>query len=151
AVRNKRNQMMSLETVVITGASGQVGLALLSVLQGKARTVALVRKHADVPASEVVTDWMRSPTARQMISCAGSIVDLAGNLKPEAGDYKAGNEATTEVLCSTLRSGTSARIIFLSFVAGPTSSPPGAGRTDLASNGVGQRSVHAPGRRLRDR
>jgi nucleoside-diphosphate-sugar epimerase len=113
---------VSLETVVITGASGQVGTALLSVLQGKARTVALVRKHADVPASEVVTDWTRSPTARQMISCAGSIVHLAGNLKPEHGDYKAANEATTEALCSALRKGTSAQIIFLSFVGASESS-----------------------------
>ena len=113
---------MSLETVVITGASGQVGKALLSALQGKTRTVALVRKHADLPASEVVTDWMRSPTARQMIVRAESIVHLAGNLKPERGDYKAANEATTEVLCSALRNGTSARIIFLSFVGASESS-----------------------------
>jgi NAD(P)H dehydrogenase (quinone) len=81
-----------------------------------------VRKHTDLPASEMVTDWMRSPTARQMISCAGSIVHLAGNLKPERGDYKAANEATTEVLCSALRNGTSARIIFLSFVGASESS-----------------------------
>ena len=113
---------MSLETVVITGASGQVGRALLSVLQAKARTIALVRKHADLPASEVVSDWMRSPTARQMISCARNIVHLAGNLKPEGGDYTAANEATTEVLCSALPSGTSARIIFLSFVGASESS-----------------------------
>lgn len=81
-----------------------------------------MRKHTDLPASEMVTDWMRSPTARQMISCAGSIVHLAGNLKPERGDYKAANEATTEVLCSALRNGTSARIIFLSFVGASESS-----------------------------
>src|SRR5262245_42472884 len=98
-------------------------MALLSVLQGKARTVALVRRPADLPASEVITDWTRSPTARQVISRAGSIVHLAGNLKPEHGDYKAANETTTEALCSALPHGTSARIIFLSFVgASETSS-----------------------------
>ncbi|MCC6929434.1 MAG: hypothetical protein IT359_10630 [Gemmatimonadaceae bacterium] len=91
-------------------------MAILSALRGKARTIALVRKRADLPASEIVADWMRSPNARQMISRAGSIVHLAGNLKPERGDYQAANEATTEVLCSALRNGTSARVIFLSFV-----------------------------------
>ncbi len=113
---------MSLETVVITGASGQVGMALLSALQGKARTVALVRRHTDLPASEVVTDWMQSPAARQMIARAGSIVHLAGNLRPERGDYQSANVATTEALCSALPNGTSARIVFLSFVGASESS-----------------------------
>jgi len=70
----------------------------------------------------VITDWTRSSIARQTISGAGSIVHLAGNLKPEHGDYKAANEAPTEVLCSALPSGSSARIIFLSFVGASESS-----------------------------
>lgn len=114
---------MNLETVVLTGASGQVGRALLSALQGRARTVALVRKPADLPATEVVTDWMRSPIARQRIASAACIVHLAGNLKPEGGDYRGANEATTEALCSALPTGTSAQIIFLSFVGATESSP----------------------------
>jgi dTDP-4-dehydrorhamnose reductase len=56
---------MELGTIVITGATGQVGQQLLSSLQGKCQAaIALVRQPANLPATEVITDWMKSPIAK---------------------------------------------------------------------------------------
>lgn len=134
----KGTDHMSLDTVVVTGASGQVGRALLSALQGKTKTIALVRKHVDLPASEVVSDWMQSASARQAISRAGSIVHLAGNLRPAHGDYEAANEATTKMLCSALPQGTAARIVFLSFVGASET----ASNAYLSTKARAERALH---------
>ncbi|NJO50069.1 MAG: NAD-dependent epimerase/dehydratase family protein [Leptolyngbyaceae cyanobacterium RM2_2_4] len=77
---------MELGTVVITGASGQVGQALLSSLQGKCKSlIALVRNPAKLPANEIIVDWLNSPKVQEAIAQADFVVHLAGGLKPDRG------------------------------------------------------------------
>ena len=74
--------------VVVTGASGQVGRALISQLQQAGiRSKALVRKPAGLGDCLEYCDWMSSPEAESVLASAGAVVHLAGNLKPAKGDY----------------------------------------------------------------
>lgn len=108
--------MTQLGTVVVTGANGQVGQRLLSALQGKCHMViALVRQPVELPATEVIADWMNSPKAKVAIAHADAIVHLAGTLKPKQGDYISANIKPTEVLVSALTNQTK-RLVFLSYI-----------------------------------
>lgn len=108
---------MTLGNIVITGANGQVGRQLLTSLQGKCQNlIALVRNSIELGAVEVITDWLNSDQAKEAIFNADAIVHLAGNLKPERGDYISANIRTTETLISSLNKNKNKRIIFLSYV-----------------------------------
>jgi uncharacterized protein YbjT (DUF2867 family) len=108
---------MKLGTVVVTGANGQVGQKLLSVLLGHCeKLVALVRHPTPLPATEVIPDWMNSATAQEAIAQADVVVHLAGNLKPEDGDYISANIKTTETLVSALNKDQIKRLVFLSYI-----------------------------------
>lgn len=108
---------MKLGTVVVTGANGQVGQRLLSVLQGHCeKSIALVRHPTLLLATEVIPDWMNSATAQEAIAQADAVVHLAGNLKPERGDYIGANIKTTEAVVSALNKDRVKRVIFLSYV-----------------------------------
>ncbi len=108
---------MKLGSIVVTGANGQVGRQLVASLQGQcSRLVALVRNPIDLPATEVITDWMNSPKAREAIAQADVVVHLAGNLKPEHGDYVSANIKTTEAVVSALNQDKIQRVVFLSYV-----------------------------------
>jgi NADH dehydrogenase len=115
---------MELGTVVITGASGQVGQALLSTLQGKCRSsIALVRKPAHLLANEMIVDWLNSPKAQDAIAQADAVVHLAGNLRPDRGDYTSANIKPTEVIVSALNQSQVKRVVFLSYVGASKNSP----------------------------
>ncbi|NJN89831.1 MAG: NAD-dependent epimerase/dehydratase family protein [Leptolyngbyaceae cyanobacterium SL_5_14] len=115
---------MELGTVVITGASGQVGQALLSSLQGKCKSlIALVRNPAKLPANEIIVDWLNSPKVQEAIAQADFVVHLAGGLKPDRGDYMSANVKTTEIISSALSKTQVKRVVFLSYVGASQSSP----------------------------
>lgn len=115
---------MEFRTVVITGASGQVGQALLSSLQGKYESlIALVRKSAKLPANEIIADWLNSSKTEEAIAQADAVVHLAGTLKPEHGDYISANVKTTEVIVSALKKSQAKRVVFLSYVGASKNSP----------------------------
>jgi NADH dehydrogenase len=107
---------MELGTVVVTGANGQVGRRLLSALPGHChRIIALVRQPIDLPATEVISDWMNSAKARETIAHADAVLHLSGTLRPRQGDYVSANIKPTEVLVSALTNQTK-RLVFLSYV-----------------------------------
>ncbi|UIE38342.1 SDR family oxidoreductase [Leptodesmis sichuanensis] len=115
---------MALGTVIVTGATGQVGRRLLSSLQGKCQAViALVRQPTRLPVTEVIADWPNSARAREAIAQADAVVHLAGNLKPDRGDYISANIKTTEAVVSALSKTQTKRVIFLSYVGASINSP----------------------------
>jgi NADH dehydrogenase len=117
---------MTLGTIVITGANGQVGRQVLTNLQGKCQTsIALIRSNVELPATKIITNWTSSSEAKEAIFQADTIVHLAGSLKPQNGNYQAANIKTTETLISHLNPNHNQKIIFLSYVGvSPTSSNP---------------------------
>jgi nucleoside-diphosphate-sugar epimerase len=117
---------MTLETIVITGANGQVGRQVLTNLQGKCQaSIALIRSNVELPATKIITNWTNSSEAKEAIFQADVIVHLAGTLKPQNGDYQAANIKPTETLISHLNPNHNQKIIFLSYVnVSPPSSNP---------------------------
>jgi nucleoside-diphosphate-sugar epimerase len=114
---------MTLGNIVVTGANGQVGRQVLTSLQGKCQNlIALVRNSIELSADEVITNWLNSDQAKEAIANADAIVHLAGNLKPERGDYISANIKTTETLISSLNKNKNRRIIFLSYVGASSDS-----------------------------
>lgn len=107
---------MTLGTVVVTGANGQVGRQLLQSLSNcTQRIIALVRTPAPLKATTVITDWMHCELGSQAIAEADAIVHLAGSLLPARRDYQGANLATTQVLVKALQ-GKKKPIVFLSYV-----------------------------------
>ena len=111
------------EPVVVTGASGQVGRALISQLQRAGiRSKALVRKPAGLGDCLEYCDWMSSSEAESVLASAGAVVHLAGNLKPAKGDYTSANLKTTQRVANSISPTCCRRLIFLSFHGASTSS-----------------------------
>lgn len=109
------------EPLVITGASGQVGRALVSALQARGiRAQALVRRPCQLRDCDEFGDWLVSPAAQQVLAQAASVVHLAGNLNPAHGDYHAANSLTAERVAATIHSDTCKRLVFLSFLGAKT-------------------------------
>lgn len=107
---------MHRQTIVVTGANGQVGQRLLTALQATNHTViALVRTPIELPATEVIANWLPASRAKAAIAQADAVVHLAGTLKPFRGDYVSANVRPTEALISALTNQTK-RIVFLSYV-----------------------------------
>jgi NADH dehydrogenase len=111
--------------VVVTGASGQVGHALLARLAGLAvPTVGLVEHSTWVHASRVLAGPLVSPPTARALKEAGTIVHLAGTLRPMAPNtYEAANLRTTEAVAHALRHGDARRVLFLSYVGADERSP----------------------------
>ena len=104
------------EPVVITGASGQVGRALVAELSRReVNCKALVRKPAGLKKCEQYCNWMTSPEAEEVLASAGSVVHLAGNLKPANGDYETANLKTTERVAKSISPINCRKLVFLSF------------------------------------
>lgn len=107
----------NLGVVAVTGASGQVGRALLRRLQGRARTIALTRQATELPADRVVVGQIDSPSAMMALMEADYVVHLAGALRPRQRDsYRAANLETAEAVSRVLREGKARRALFLSYV-----------------------------------
>ena len=112
-----------LEPVVITGASGQVGRALISELQRHGvKPQALVRQPAGLNHCQEYCDWMSSPEAEHVLASAGTVIHLAGNLKPANGDYNSANVKTTERVAKSISAACCRRLVFLSFHGATTKS-----------------------------
>jgi NADH dehydrogenase len=104
--------------VVVTGADGQVGRALLASLKtADARTIALTRGAVELPADTVVCGSLQSPAAAAAIRSADYVVHLAGALRPARGDsYESANLLATEAVAEALRDSLVKRVLFLSYV-----------------------------------
>lgn len=108
---------MSLNSIVITGANGQVGrITADSLGKGDRQVTALVRKKEDFDNCITIGDWLTSPEAVSAIQRAEALIHLAGALNPPDHDYQDANIAPTQKLIEALEGGCARRIIFLSYV-----------------------------------
>ena len=104
--------------IVITGANGLVGQALLNRLQPtSARTVALIRYDTELPANQVIPGPLTSPSAVDALKKADYVVHLAGAISPFGkNSYQKANVETTEAVVHALRGGNAKRVLYLSHV-----------------------------------
>ncbi|MFD4602978.1 SDR family oxidoreductase [Streptomyces sp. NPDC058464] len=102
--------------VVVTGANSRTGRDLLSRLAEKGvAATALVRSAEDLPAGEVVDDWMRSQRAVEALSKASVVIHLCGMFAATDWEtYEAGTVATTRRVVESV--GPETRLIYLSYV-----------------------------------
>jgi len=130
------------EPLVITGASGQVGRALVAALQARGiRAQALVRQPAQLSGCDECVDWLGSPAAQQALTAAAAVVHLAGNLNPARGDYAAANIATAERVAAAVHPGSCKRLVFLSFLGAAS----GSSNAYLASKAAAEAILQARG------
>jgi NADH dehydrogenase len=113
-----RAQVAAVPSVVVTGANGQVGRALLGRLLGvPVHTVALVQGAQYVHASRLLSGSLHAPPSAQALHEADVIVHLAGALRPQyPNTYRAANVHTTQAVAQALRHGHARRALFLSYV-----------------------------------
>lgn len=113
------------ETVAIASASALTGRRLLPRLRELGyRTVALVRRPVELPADEVVADWMTSARAREALEAAAFVVLLAGDLRAQgAAGYHAVHVRTAEIVADAMGRGRARRAVYLSYVAADERSP----------------------------
>ena len=103
--------------VLITGASGQVGRALIKSLVSKGtQPTALIRKAVPLEGCSIIPDWLFSDRATAKIAHARAIVHLAGTLNPPDGDYEAANVLPARRVADALKTGRAQRLVFLSYV-----------------------------------
>ncbi len=107
------------KTVVITGANGLVGRALLNKLQEtQVYTIALVRTPVELPANRVVVGALDTPPAQAAIGGADCIVHLAGTFFPIGkSSYWADNVVATERVVNAFKNSKAERILFLSHLS----------------------------------
>lgn len=104
--------------IIVTGANGQVGRALLSRLwDTSAETYAVARTGSSLQASKVLTSPLDSERVQKAIYQSDVAVHLAGTFWPKTSNsYYGANVATTAALVRAVRDSNVKRIIFLSFV-----------------------------------
>jgi len=105
--------------IVITSANSATGLMLIPVLKAAGHyTIGLVRRSMELPADEVITDWMHAPEAARAIGEADVVVHLSGELNAKRAElYEEANKATTIIVARFTKA---KRIIYLSY---PHASP----------------------------
>jgi NADH dehydrogenase len=120
-----RGQSDTATEVVVTGANGQVGRALLGRLAGTPlQTVALVQGGQYVRAHRLLSGSLHAPPSAQALHEADVIVHLAGALRPEPPNTcRAANVHTAQAVAQAVRHGRARRVLFLSFVGASESSP----------------------------
>jgi NADH dehydrogenase len=113
-----RGQADGATSVVVTGANGQIGRALLARLAGgPLQTVALVQGAHYVHARRLLSGALHAPPSAQALDEADVIVHLAGALRPlPPNTYRAANVHTTRAVAHALRHGRARRVLFLSSV-----------------------------------
>lgn len=112
------------DSVLITGATGQVGRATIeALLQRGVKPTALVRRDAPLEGCATISDWLTSERAFTAIQRATVVVHLAGNLNPPDHDYERANIVPTQRVASAVDSGVARRLIFLSYVGASEHSP----------------------------
>ena len=104
------------KTVVVTGANGLVGRALLKKLRDtQAYTIALTRNPVELTANRVVTGPLNAPPALAAIGGADCIVHLAGTLFPIGkSSYWTDNVVATQIVANAFKDSKATRILFLS-------------------------------------
>lgn len=113
-----RSQADTATSVVVTGANGQVGRALLARLVGAPlHTVALVQGAQYVHATRLLSGSLHAPPSAQALHEADVIVHLAGALRPQhPNTCRAANVYTTQAVAQALRHGRARRVLFLSYM-----------------------------------
>lgn len=108
---------MESASPVITGATGQVGRALIDALVRQGiRPTALVRGSGQLDGCITISDWLSSDRAVAAIECAPVVVHLAGALNPADRDYERANIVPTQRVASALKSSSTRIVVFLSYV-----------------------------------
>lgn len=131
-------------TVVVTGASGFVGSALLRALEHtSARTIALVRRPARVPAARVLAGPLDAPWAIDALEAADQVVHLAGALRPDTSYWDA-NVETAAAVARAVRRGVTRQIVLLSYIGASVT----ARNEYLRSKAEAERILAATGRDL---
>jgi nucleoside-diphosphate-sugar epimerase len=112
------------KTVVVTGANGLVGRALLKKLhQTQAYTIALTRSPVELPANRVVTGPLDAPPALAAIGGADCVVHLAGTFFPVGkSSYWTDNVVATGTVANALKDSKARRVLFLSYLGASESS-----------------------------
>jgi len=108
---------MADSSVVVTGASGQVGRATIDALvQRGIGPTALVRRDQPIEGCTTIPDWLNSDRAITAIASAQTVVHLAGNLNPSDHDYESANVIPTQRVVSAVTPAQTRKLIFLSYV-----------------------------------
>lgn len=104
------------KTIVVTGANGLVGRALLKRLQQtQAYVIALTRSPVELPANRVVTGPLDAPPAVAAIGGADCLVHLVGTFFPIGkSSYWADNVVATGAVANALKDSKAKRVLFLS-------------------------------------
>jgi nucleoside-diphosphate-sugar epimerase len=105
-------------TIVITGANGMVGRALLKKFQQtSAWTVALLRSAVELPVKQVMVGPFDSPSSAEAIKNADYVIHLAGTIFPlDRDSYQAANVETLQSIVGALKEGRIKRALYLSTV-----------------------------------
>lgn len=109
---------MAGRIVAITGANSLTGRRLLPRLRDASwHTIALVRAPIDLPADEVVADWMNASAALAALERSDAIVHLPGALqeKSERG-FIAANVSPAHRVAEALRRGRARRVVYSSYL-----------------------------------
>jgi uncharacterized protein YbjT (DUF2867 family) len=115
------------ELAVVTGASGQVGRALLKALKARGiSTLGIVRKDGptDLPADRVVQGDIDSDEVAAAIKAGTLLFALAGSLRPLSGNsYHQANLRTASSAAAAVRNSAVRRVLYLSSVGADPGSP----------------------------
>ena len=132
--------------IVITGANGLVGQALLNRLgPTSARTVALIRYPTELPVKEVIPGPITSGAAVDALKKADYVVHLAGAVSPFGKNtYEKANVQTTEAVVHGLRVGKAKRVLYLSHVNAHEESA----NLYLKTKGVAENLLRASGKHV---
>jgi nucleoside-diphosphate-sugar epimerase len=131
-------------SLVVTGANGFVGRALLAALEPTAaRVTAVVRQPARLPASRILAGPLDAPWAMDAIEAADQVVHLAGALRPETSYWDA-NVQPAAVVARAVRRGVPRQIVYLSYVGASIT----ARNEYLRSKAEAERILAATGRDL---
>ncbi len=133
-------------TIVVTGANGMVGRALLKKLQQtSAWTVALIRSAVELPARQVVVAPFDAPSSAEAVRKADYVIHLAGTLFPlDRNTYEAANVGTTQSIAGALKQGKAKRVLFLSYVGADE----GSSNVYLRTKAMAERLLRETGKNL---
>ena len=115
---------MENDSVVVTGATGQVGRATIDALVRRdIRPTALVRRDESFADCTTISDWLNSDRAFTAIACAQTVVHLAGTLNPADHNYERANIIPTQRVASAVTPARTRKLIFLSMSAHLSAQP----------------------------
>jgi nucleoside-diphosphate-sugar epimerase len=106
------------KTIVVTGANGLVGRALLKKLQQtQAYVIALTRSAVELPANRLITGPLDAPPAVAAMGGADCVIHLVGTFFPIGkSSYWNDNVVATSAVANASKDSKAKRIVFLSHV-----------------------------------